>query len=122
MHVNCSVCFGTTKSCLESEPSGVEGERVVYPTMELCSVAQLSPTRPALVTKSVMHSSIQAACTHPPISVHYNNFRPSKIRALDFLNPCARFPMPPASTCPKHNRRPPRRGASWRPLPTFALP
>ena len=32
MHVNCSVCFGTTESCLESKPSGVEGERVVYPS------------------------------------------------------------------------------------------
>ena len=24
MHVNCSVCFGTTESCLESKPSGVD--------------------------------------------------------------------------------------------------
>ena len=73
MHVNCSVCFGTTESCLESEPSGVEGERLVYPTMELCSVAQLSPTvSPSYKIRDAV--SIQSACAHP-----YN------FRALDFL-------------------------------------
>jgi hypothetical protein len=31
MHVNCSVCFGTTESCLENKPSLVAGERVRAP-------------------------------------------------------------------------------------------